>query len=213
MPINDNQKGSSSNKKRKLDSFVDKISNAEKSVIDNQVMKFLCGCNIIFDVVESCHFKNLIKLLRPAYKLSSKDIMNTTLLDTVHQQLIKNSSNCEKSDRILIVSQRNYTADTKYIIGVLHSKNKEKLFLKLWTVASNENDISEIIHDAVKTAKLKYNADVYAIIAGDNLCINDSDGLEHLWFFKCQATIAKKNNKIVIKHSVYFKSEKFIECI
>lgn len=124
MPINDNQKGSSSNKKRKLDSFVDKISNTEKSVIDNQVMKFLCGCNIIFDVVESCHFKNLIKLLRPAYKLPSKDIMNTTLLDTVHQQLIKNSSNCEKSDRILMVSQRNYTADTKYIIGVLHSKNK-----------------------------------------------------------------------------------------
>lgn len=161
-------------------------------------MKFLCGCNIIFDVVESCHFKNLIKLLRPAYKLPSKDIMNTTLLDIVHQQLIKNSSNCEKSDRILMVSQRNYTADTKYIIGVLHSKNKEKLFLKLWTLASNENDISEIIHDAVKTAKLKYNADVYAIIAGDNLCINDSDGLEHLWFFKCQATIAKKITKSLL---------------
>ncbi|XP_077264016.1 uncharacterized protein LOC143898423 [Temnothorax americanus] len=204
LPIDGNQEGSSSNKKRKLDSFVDKISDADKSVIDNQLMKFLCGCNITFDVVESCHFKNLIKLLKPAYKLPSKDIMNTTLLDTMYQQLTKNnSSNCEKLDKILMVSQINHTADIKHIIGVLYSKNKENLFLKLWTLAGNENDVSEIIHDAVKTAKLKYNADVYAVIAGDNLCINDN-GLD-LWFFECQATIAKKITKSLLNNPLISK--------
>lgn len=58
--------------------------------------------------------------------------------------------------------------------------------------------ITEIIHDAIKTAKIKYNADIFAIITDGNLHVNNNNEFNYLWFFECQTTIAKKIMKSLL---------------
>lgn len=61
-----------SNQRNSVQPFVDRISTSEKVTIDDMLLKFMCGCNIDFDVLNSCHFKNFINSLRPAYKIPSQ---------------------------------------------------------------------------------------------------------------------------------------------
>ena len=58
-----------------------------KKKIDLTVAKFLYGCNISFNVVESNAFPNLIHRLRPSYKLPSHKELAGSLLDSVHTEI------------------------------------------------------------------------------------------------------------------------------
>jgi len=172
MPIdnnNENQKVSCS-KKRKIDAFVDKMSYTEKAIIDSQLIRFLCGCNIPFDVLDSTHFKKFIKLLRPVYNCPSKNTINT-VLNSVYNQLTTNPSTYEQSEGILMISSNmmSQSVGLKYIVGIVYRKSRENLFLKIWSIPINENDVTDIIHNAVQESKNKYKVDIYAVIADDDL--------------------------------------------
>jgi len=195
MPIdnnNENQKVSCS-KKRKIDGFVDKMSYTEKAAIDSQLIKFLCGCNIPFDVLDSTHFKKFIKLLRPVYNCPSKNTINT-VLNSVYDQLTTNPSTYEQSEGILMISSNMMTQSVglKYIVGIVYRKSRENLFLKIWSIPINENDVTDIIHNAVQESKNKYKVDIYAVIADDDLYMSVNHKCNNLWFFKCQTTVTTK---------------------
>jgi hypothetical protein len=59
-------------KKRKYseraESWVDKLTDFQKELIDKALEEFIYRCNISFNVIESNAFKNFIKTLRPAYQ-------------------------------------------------------------------------------------------------------------------------------------------------
>ncbi|XP_024869996.1 uncharacterized protein LOC112453438 [Temnothorax curvispinosus] len=173
-PIDNNgqNKKALSNKKRKqIDEFIDKISCAEKAAIDNSLITFLCGCNIPFDILNSTHFKKFVKLLRPAYEHPSKSTVNT-LLNSVYDQLTTDSSTYEQSEGILMISSSMLSqgVDSKHIVGIVHTKSRGNLFLKIWSIPINANNVTEIVDDAVQISKEKYKVDIYAVIADDDLC-------------------------------------------
>lgn len=130
MPIDNNdqnQKVLASKKRKRIDAFVDKVSYAEKAAIDSKLIKFLCGCNILFDVLDFTHFKEFVKLLRPAYEHLSKSTINDTLLNSVYDQLTTDPSTCEQSEGILMISSNmmSRSVDSKHIVGIIHRKSRE----------------------------------------------------------------------------------------
>lgn len=195
MPIdnNDQDQRASLSKRKRINEFVDKVSSAEKIAIDSQLIKFLCGCNIPFDVLDSIHFKDFIKLLRPAYNHPSKSMINNTL-NSVYDELTTNLSMCEQSEGILMISSTmiSQSIDSKYIVGIVHRKCKKNLFLKIWTIPINANDAKDIIHDAIQISKEKYKVDIYAVIVGDDLYMSTNYGRNDPWVFKCQTTVITK---------------------
>lgn len=187
-----NQKVSFSKKRKRIDTFVDKVSYAEKAAIDSQLIKFLCGCNIPFDVLDSTHFKELVKLLRPAYEHPSKNTINN-LLNSMYDQLTINSSTCEQLEGILMISSSmiSESVDSKHVVGAVYRKSRENFFLKVWSIPINTNDITEIVHDAIQISKEKYKVNIYAVIVSDDLCVSINH--EHnFWFFKCQTIVTTK---------------------
>lgn len=166
-----NKKASSNKKRKRIDEFVDKMSYAEKAAIDSSLIKFLCGCNIPFDVLDSTHFKEFVKLLRPAYEHPSKSTINNTLLNSVYDQLTTDLSMCEQSEGILMISSSmmSQMVNSKHIVGTVHRKSRGNSFLKIWSIPINANDVTEIVHDAVQISKEKYKVDIYAVIADDDL--------------------------------------------
>lgn len=65
------------------------------------------------------------------------------------------------------------------------------MFLKIWLIPINTNDITEIVHDAVRISKEKYKVDIYAVIASDDLCVSINHEYD-FWFFKCQTIVTMK---------------------
>lgn len=170
----------------------------------------MCGCNIDFDVLNSCHFKNFINSLRPAYKIPSQDAINT-LLSTLYHQLIQFLPDTEESDSegILMLSTQKYSENSTHIIGILH-KTKAKLLVKLWMSPSIETN-STILNEGIELAKTKFNTYIYAIIANDDSLISESIIAEDRWYLKCQATIAKDLTNMLFDSNFFLKVKNLLQ--
>lgn len=168
----------------------------------------MCGCNIDFDVLNSCHFKNFINSLRPAYKIPSQDAINT-ILSTLYHQLIQSLPNTEESNSegILMLSTEKYSENSTHIIGILH-KTKAKLLVKLWMSPIETN--STILNEGIELAKTKFNTYVYAIIANDDSLISESI-IEDRWYLKCQATIAKDLTNMLFDSNFFLKVKNLLQ--
>lgn len=82
--------------------------------------------------------------------------------------------------------------ESKHIVGLVHRKSRGNLFLKIWSIPINVNDVTQIVHDAMQISKEKYKVVIYAIIADGNLCMSTNRELNNLWFFKYQARVTMK---------------------
>lgn len=66
------------------------------------------------------------------------------------------------------------------------------MFLKIWSIPINANNVTEIVHDALQISKKKYKVDIYVVIAGGDLCMSANHECNDPWFFKCQTTVTIK---------------------
>lgn len=175
---------------KKENKLTNLLTCAEKTAIDSSLIKFLCGCNIPFDVLDSTHFKEFVKLLRSAYKHLSKRMINNTLLNSVYNQLMTDPSMCEQSKRILMISSSmSQKVDLKHIVGThcWYTENQKKsCFLKFGQFQS----MMEIVHDAVQISKEKYKSG--HLCGYCRWCMSANCEFNNPWFFKCQATITMK---------------------
>ncbi|KAF0709531.1 Uncharacterized protein FWK35_00029943, partial [Aphis craccivora] len=70
--------------------FCDQITPAQIDICNIMLAKLFFGCNIPFTVVDSMHFKNFCKALRPSYKPPSRKVLSGRLLNDVHSKLCEN---------------------------------------------------------------------------------------------------------------------------
>lgn len=100
-------------------------------------------------------------------------MIKNSLLNSVYDQLTTNPSTCEQSEGILMISSSmmSQSVDLKHIVGIIYKKFRKNLFFKIWSIPINANDVTEIVHDAVQIFKEKYKIDIYAVIAGNDLCM------------------------------------------
>ncbi|CAG9771539.1 unnamed protein product [Ceutorhynchus assimilis] len=96
-------------KGNKIRSFVDILGKGEDKKIEDAIVRFFFGCNISLSVIDSDHFKNLIKVLRPAYanKLRGRKALSTTIIDNTYNQCRDAASNISANSVLLIDDWKN----------------------------------------------------------------------------------------------------------
>lgn len=113
-----------------MDSFTDRIcSPKESDDLHLALGEFFFGCNIPFDVVESDKFVNLIKKLRPAYKLPTRKTLSTTFLDKVYEKVNAEQAQIDSHSVLLIDGWKNCSSNTKNVVSILHNTNGKRMFL------------------------------------------------------------------------------------
>ncbi|XP_043285503.1 uncharacterized protein [Venturia canescens] len=189
-----NKKALPYKKRKRLDAFFDRMSLVEKTTLDTKLIKFLCGCHIPLEVLNSTHFKNFMTLLRPAYDVPSTQDVNNNLLNSVYQEVTAHSSTSqESSDGVLMMSElMGETVDLKYVLGIVHRTPQGVFHLKIWSIPKNETDITDIVKEAIQISKEEFNVIIYAVIATDDFSISSDHDCRELWVFKCQTTIVEK---------------------
>ncbi|XP_043271216.1 uncharacterized protein [Venturia canescens] len=169
-----NKKALPYKKRKRLDAFFDRMSLVEKTTLDTKLIKFLCGCHIPLEVLNSTHFKNFMTLLRPAYDVPSTQDVNNNLLNSVYQEVTAHSSTSqESSDGVLMMSElMGETVDLKYVLGIVHRTPQGVFHLKIWSIPKNETDITDIVKEAIQISKEEFNVIIYAVIATDDFSIS-----------------------------------------
>ncbi|XP_077282358.1 uncharacterized protein LOC143908538 [Temnothorax americanus] len=109
--------------------FLDKISDKDEVRINEAFMKFFCGCNVPFEAVESDHFLNLMKTMRPAYKPPTKEMLKNSFLHNLHKQLITDESTLVNSDGILMIKQTSFQ-NSKQIVTFAKTVQGKIFYLK-----------------------------------------------------------------------------------
>ncbi|KYQ54051.1 hypothetical protein ALC60_07039 [Trachymyrmex zeteki] len=109
--------------KRKLDSYIDYISDQQKARINDTLAKFFYGCNIPFKKLESKLFLNFIKAIRPAYSELSAKTMSNKILNKVHTEFREYQSTFTHFEGILVV-KRTEIKHMSHVIGFVHSQEK-----------------------------------------------------------------------------------------
>lgn len=149
-------------------SFLDNVTPAEKEKIDMCVAEFFYGCNVPFAAIDSIYFKNLMKMLRPAYDPPSRRQLSGKLLDATFEKIEKrNRELVEKMDKeavLLIDGWTNSSANRQYVATMLATADDQKVFLESFDFSSTrETGIN--LFDAAKVsidlAKERYDANVY----------------------------------------------------
>ena len=97
-------------KRRRMDSFVTKTSNAKKDELDLQVARFYYANNISFNTSENEEWIKLCHMLRPGYKPPSRHEVGGPLLDKVFEDVNKESKEELKSASKITICQDGWSS-------------------------------------------------------------------------------------------------------
>ncbi|XP_029165619.1 uncharacterized protein LOC114936546, partial [Nylanderia fulva] len=126
-------------KEELLSDFVDKVSNEQLDQFHTKLSTFFFGCNIPFNVIESDHFKILLKLF------------------DLHMRYIYQGA-----------KWKNTSNNTKTVVTMLHNAKGSTAFLNAWdmTEESETGDkLTEIVNESIQIAKDLYETTVYAVVS------------------------------------------------
>ncbi|XP_050306045.1 uncharacterized protein LOC126743119 [Anthonomus grandis grandis] len=193
-------------KTKNLSSFVDKMNQKEKEEANISLAKFFFGCNIPFSVVESDHFKNFLKPLRPAYNPPTRKTLSSTLLDKVHEHvLINNKNSLKKSATLLIDGWKNSSNNTNNVVTMLQTLNGESVFLESYdfsTAKETGEALAEVCNNALETAKSAYNCEIYAVVSDNASNMVKMGRLINLWHSTCSSHTGNLLVKDIVDHDV-----------
>lgn len=152
-------------------SFIDKLNDHEEDDLNEALSKLIFGCNLPLRLVDSVHFKNFIKKLRPAYadKIPGRKALSTTLLDNAYKKCISSAKACMSTDSVLLIDGwKNCASNAKTIVSMLHNANGEQAFLQAWDMTGDSetaDKLAEIVAESVDIAKELYSSNVYAVVS------------------------------------------------
>lgn len=197
-------------RKNSITNYVDRLDDKTIKDINEALALFIYGCNIPFQVIESKYFKNLLTVLRPAYKNSipSRKLLSTTLLDSCYQKCIELSKSTVKANSVIIIDGwKNISSNTKTVVTMIHCADGTQSFLNAWdlTLESETGEkLSEIILESIKMAKDLFNTKIYAVVS-DNASpmIKMGELLEHrIWHSTCSSHTGNLLCKDVLNKSL-----------
>lgn len=117
-------------KKRKLDrlsQYIDSVSPKEQEQINILLSKLFFACNIPFEVVESNHFINFVKSLRPSYTIPKLEDLCTVMLNDLHEKIDKYTSSTTL-EGVLIIKKVEKEA-TSQVIAFVKKQDKSVVYL------------------------------------------------------------------------------------
>lgn len=169
--------------------FYDQMKKPEQEAANKALGKFIFGCNIPFSVVESKHFKNFIKTLRPSYKAPSRKTVATTMLDKEYEDC-KSNLNFGEHSVLLIDGWKNEAANTRNVAAMIHNAEGQVGFLNAWDITGEKETgeaLKDIVSEAVISARDIYNSKLYAVCSDNAANMIKMGKVIDLWHVTCNA--------------------------
>lgn len=174
----------------------------DKDQLDNAVAKFVYGCNIPFSVIESNHFKSLLRQLRPTYYSPSVDDLATTLLDRIYADVghpsIVNDNKIIPNETILLIEMKTLSN----IVTMLQTNDGKYLYLESYNYSNLSGKIGKALAQAstkaIELTNERYNVNVFAIVSAYSNEIAQNWPSCEYWLNICHHTIAKELAKELI---------------
>ncbi|EEZ99876.1 hypothetical protein TcasGA2_TC002658 [Tribolium castaneum] len=163
-------KKSNSKPKDTIKNFLDHVSNNQKIEINKALGKFIVGCNIPFHVVDSIHFKDFLRVLRPAYQPPCRKTVSGTILNSLYDEINEDDQNSiGKFSVMMIDGWKNSANNTKQVVTILKSTRSDKcIFLEAYDVTTTPETgekLSELCNLSVELAKTKFKTEIYAVVS------------------------------------------------
>lgn len=178
-------------------SFKDSLANGEQKQLDAALANFIFGCNIPFSVIESDHFVEFVKRLRPAYaeKMPGRKMLSNSLLNRAYENCVKNNTPSVGRESILLLdSWKNETRNTRTVVSVLGAVKKPRIFMNSSEIpdaeTKDQEEYNEVIKTTIQSAKEIYKTDLYAAVLPEitpNLML--SEVTSPLWYIKCNSSV------------------------
>lgn len=181
---------------KKISKFVDNVTKDEIETLNMRLSSLFFGCNIPFAVVDSDHFKNFVKALRPAYtpQLPGRKALSTTLLDKEYQRCIDLSADLINAESVLLIDGwKNTSSNTKTVVSMLHNAKGSQAFLNAWDVTGESETgekLAEIVNESVTMAKDLYKTDVYAVVSDNAAAMLKMGRNISIWHSNCSSHTA-----------------------
>lgn len=100
---------------KKMKHYIDKVDSQENSHLNEAFLKFLISCNLNFEIIlNNTYFKNFLNLIRPAYKIPSKQEM-LKLLEKISFDKKFDDISSEDNFHTLMISRYEDNGCSKYI--------------------------------------------------------------------------------------------------
>lgn len=174
--------------------------------IDLYLGRYIFGCNIPFSTVESDHFKNFTRSLNPNYKPPSRKTLSTSILNKVYEDILKKDSFKQDEKCVLVLDGwKNKSANEKYVVGILDNANGDRIFLNSWDfteIPETGLALSNVVKEAVQEAKLKYKADIFALVSDNASNMLLMGKLSKLWHCTCNSHSGNLLAKALVESSV-----------
>ncbi|XP_051156171.1 uncharacterized protein LOC127278481 [Leptopilina boulardi] len=199
---------------RSMQSFLDKISEKERELIDQALANLIFSCNIDFDIVDSKYFKEFIKLLRPAYIPPDSGYVASKLLQNTYDMFenTRNDINVEFGTKpiILFLNQTIYLEKVS-ILAMIRAADEEHLhFLKIFSLSleERETEFREIVNEAMELTRNKFSGNVFAIVT-EEISLLDSFTFDK-WITPCNIKIANLIATSLANHSVCYSVQTIV---
>lgn len=179
----------------KLEKYIDKITDSEILNVNEKLSNFFFGCNIPLQVVDSDHFKNFVRSLRPSYKIPGRKALSTTLLDCAYEKSVESASQsiCGGDSVLLIDGWKNTSNNSKMVVTMVHNAKGGHAFVGAWdlTQESETGDkLAEIVEESIEIAKQMYNTTIYAVVSDNAAAMLKMGRTVQIWHSNCSSHTA-----------------------
>lgn len=187
-----------------LDEFIDTVSDKKVNEFHKKLSSFFFGCNIPFNVIQSDHFKDLIKFLRSAYALHlpKRKALSTTLLEKEYERCVILSKELIDSESVLLIDGwKNTFNNTKTVVTMLHNAKGSTAFVNAWDVTEDyetSDKLIEIVNESIQIAKTLYESTVYAVVSDNAAAMIKMGKNITIWHSNCSSHTANLLAKDVL---------------
>lgn len=196
-------------KKRKLSrlsQFIDSLSPKEQQDIDTLSCRLFYACQIPLKIVESRHFIDFIKALRPSYQLPKLKSLSTDMLNDLHRRYGKRISPSAGSEGVLIIKRLKEQSMYQVIVFV-QMMDKSPVYSTTKKVSRNDFYWSDVFIDSKKLAKEK-SIEVFAAIINDSITlIDDTTDFEEIWLLQCNWSFGKLMEEKLLSLDIIDKAQ------
>ncbi|XP_015120954.1 uncharacterized protein LOC107043816 [Diachasma alloeum] len=141
-------------RKRRLDNFVDSVSEKEQAEINLRIAKLVYVHGLDFKFVESSYFKDLVKFLRPACQVISAEDLATKLLLKVYQDIADTRGKVVSSENwVLMIAKCKKPAEMPQTVTAnIQTGEGVKIYLDSYGTTEGQDALSletHILFDAI----------------------------------------------------------------
>ena len=141
----------------------------------------------------------------PNYTPPSRHFLNTSLLDIVYADILnRNSSLVDENSVLLLDGWKNSSKNEKYVVGLIHNVNGEKIFLNSGDFTEKSKTalaLKDVVEKATVDIKEKYNTNVFAVVSDNVSSMLCMGKMIDSWHLTCNSHSGDLLAKAVVNHS------------